>query len=203
MTREEALQLAAEEIQRKEQHDFAVKELSSKINQNTAETVKAQRDQKLKELQEHQEAYIKIYKKENPMITQEINEILGRVDLETKKNKANDNLMLQLELKEKVEFYRQKFEDAAQFNLFNRGVKEFGREVFIPEFEKNENNVFTTLMSLYGLETMEQLHEKIIIENQERKQKEKEFENIIHPDKDREMIEKIAQRVAEILKGQK
>lgn len=203
MTKEEALQQAAEEIQKKEQHEFATKELAGKINSGTNEIVKNQRDNKVKELQEQQDAYTKIYKKENPVIAQEINDILGLSAKEGTEKNTLDNLMLQIQLSNKEDKYLASFKDEATFNAFNMGLERFGREIFIPEFEKNEYNVFTTLMKLYGLDTFDQLFEKIKLENEQKKQDEKDFYRSVNPDKDSEMIEKIAQRVAEIMKNQK
>lgn len=204
MTKEEALEQAAADIQKKEQQEIAAKEISGKINSETIEIVKYQREQRVQELKEQQEAYIKVYKKENPLIAQEINDILGLSKQEKIQKSSLDNIMYQLELKDKEDSIRASFKkDEASFKAFNRGVSEFGRDVFISEFEKRGNNVYIALMKLYGFETINQLFEKIKLENQEREQSDKDLKRTINADKDEDMIDKIAKRVAEILNEKK
>jgi len=193
MTKEEALQQAAEEIQKKEQHEFATKELAGKINSGTNEIVKNQRDNKVKELQEQQEAYVKVYKKENPVIAQEINDILGLSAKEGTQKNTLDGVINAIEFSNKVDQTRAAFTDEGSKNAFNRGVKQVGAEVFMAAYEKAGNNVFQALAEVNGCKDIIEL-----IQQDERKEKEKK--NILNPDKDSEMIEKIAQRVAEILK---
>lgn len=196
MTREEALQQAADEILKRERQEIAKNELANAINKETTNQVNVQREQRLKDLREQQEAYEKVYKKENPAFTKEINDILGLGKKEEVNKSSLDNVMNKIAISNKVDEIRASFTDEASFNVFNRGVKEVGAESFLEAFEKAGNNVFQALADVNGCKDILELGERDRLQD-------KELMDAIDQDKEILKIEKIARRVAEILKTQK
>ncbi|MEA4937204.1 hypothetical protein SDC9_154193 [bioreactor metagenome] len=196
MTEQEALQLAADEIMRKDMLEKSSKEIAGNINRETPNIVNAQREKRIQELQEQQEAHIKVYKRENPLIAKEINEILGLEKKESVEKSSLDNVMNKIEFSNKMDRIYSSFTDDASKNVFSRGIKEVGHEAFVEAYEKAGNNVFQALADVNGCKDILELGE---LDAKRDKELMRAFEN----DKESIMIEKIAQRVAEILKESK
>jgi hypothetical protein len=196
MTQEEALQQAAEEIQKKEIYKKNRNELVNEINKETPIIVNAQREKRIQELQEQQEAHVKVYKRESPVIAKEIDDILNLSKKEQVDNDTLNGMMNAIEFSNKVDEIRASFTDEASFNVFNRGVKEVGAEAFVEAYEKAGNNVFQALADVNGCKDILELGE---LDTKRKKDLMRAFGN----DKESIMIEKIAQRVAEILKESK
>ncbi len=196
MTEQEALQQAADEIMKKEIHEKNRNELVNEINKETPIIVNAQREKRIQELREQQEAHVKVYKRENPVIAKEIDDILSLSKKEQVDNDTLNGLMNAIEFSNKVDEIRASFTDEVSFNVFKRGVKEVGVEAFVEAYEKAGNNVFQALADVNGCKDILELGE---LDAKRDKELMRAFEN----DKDSIMIEKIAQRVAEILKESK
>lgn len=196
MTEQEALQQAADEIMKKEIHEKNRNELVNEINKETPIIVNAQREKRIQELQEQQEAHVKVYKRENPVIAKEIDDILSLSKKEQVDNDTLNGMMNAIEFSNKVDEIRASFTDEVSFNVFKRGVKEVGVEAFVEAYEKAGNNVFQALADVNGCKDILELGELDA-------KRDKELMRAFGNDKDSIMIEKIAQRVAEILKESK
>lgn len=196
MTEQEALQQAADEIMKKEIHEKNRNELVNEINKETPIIVNAQREKRIQELREQQEAHVKVYKRENPVIAKEIDDILSLSKKEQVDNDTLNGLMNAIEFSNKVDEIRASFTDEVSFNVFKRGVKEVGVEAFVEAYEKAGNNVFQALADVNGCKDILELGELDA-------KRDKELMRAFGNDKDSIMIEKIAQRVAEILKESK
>lgn len=196
MTEQEALQQAAAEIQKREIYEKNRNELVNEINKETPIVVNAQREKRIQELREQQEAHVKVYKRESPLIAKEIDDILSLSKKEQVDNDTLNGLMNAIGFSNKVDEIRASFTDEASFNVFKRGVKEVGAEAFVEAYEKAGNNVFQALADVNGCKDILELGE---LDAKRDKELIRAFEN----DKDSIMIEKIAQRVAEILKENK
>lgn len=192
MTEQEALQQAAAEILKKEQQEMAKKEFANSIDKETTNLVNTQREKKLKDLQEQQEAHIRIYKKEDYFLANEIINILGDKQKESIEKSSLENVMNKIAVSNKEDEIRASFTDEASFNVFNRGVKEVGSEVFMEAYEKAGNNVFQALADVNGCKDIFELGARDRMKNEE-------LMKVLKPEGS-EMIERIAQRVAEILK---
>lgn len=86
--------------------------------------------------------------------------------------------------------------DDVHKSIFRRGIKEVGDVAFVEAYEKAGKNVFQALADVNGVKNIFELGE---LDAQREKQLMKAFEN----DKESIMIDKLAQRVAEILDGNK
>ena len=114
-----------------------------------------------------------------------------KVNEDIEKNTLN-NVMNAIEFSNKVDEIRASFTDETSFNVFNRGVKEVGSEAFVEAYEKAGNNVFQALADVNGCKDILEL-------GQRDRQRNEEKMKLLKPE-DSEMIERIAQRVAQILK---
>lgn len=196
MTEQEALQQAAAEIQKREIYEKNRNELVNEINKETPIIVNQQREKRVQELKEQQEAHVALYKRESSVIAKEIDEILSLSKKEQVDNDTLNGLMNAIEFSNKVDEIRASFTDEVSFDVFKRGVKEVGVEAFVEAYEKAGNNVFQALADVNGCKDIFELGE---LDAKRDKELMRAFEN----DKESIMIEKIAQRVAEILKESK
>lgn len=196
MTEQEALQQAAAEIQKREIHEKNRNELVNEINKETPIIVNQQREKRVQELKEQQEAHVALYKRESSVIAKEIDEILSLSKKEQVDNDTLNGLMDAVRFSNKRDEIYVSLPDDVSKSVFSRGIKEVGDRAFVEAYEKAGKNVFQALADVNGVKNIFELGE---LDAQRNKELMKAFEN----DKESIMIEKLAQRVAEILDGNK
>lgn len=198
MTKEEALEKAAEKILADHDAEISRNGIAKMISQRTNVISTENRNQQLKRLKQEQEEYLSVYKHENPLIKQEIDQIYSQIEYEKINAKSIDNIMEKIAFVNRVEEVQKSFTDPTEAAVFQNGINKYGREVFMSAYDEAEGNVFQALLFVSGSKDMSEYFEKIKLEERD----EREFVLKMRGDRDGLMLEKVSQMVEQFQEKQ-